>query len=242
LGLIIENHTACQLLRIQDRQAFVKSAVARLATEVAAFRTTKISSSLASKVAEFIVWHIVLDGLHKFDEKHVHNTQVYDWLSTTSTPGIDIYGATRIDNHWFFAVVEIKWSEKCDYSQITSNTKGLLHDLRKLFEGEPSNRLSTRLSSLKSQLRRYTECSEAYHGLRNVIIGIDPKTTKGVQFVGFFVGDLKLASKQSGFDSHFVSFRSAANQLGWHDGVLDMYTVTGSPLYDILDEIARGIV
>ena len=240
LGLLEEEYVVCQLLRVHDQRMFVKNAVHRLGGEVPDFRKDEITATIASKIAEFIVWYVVLDGIKKFDEKYVCNTQSYEWLSPASVPGIDIYGATRIDNQWIFAVVEIKWSEKCDFRQITSPSKGLVHDLQKLFEGDPSNRLTSRLSSLRCQLRRYQECSDALLGLRQVMVGPDPTKTVGVQFVGFFVGDTALAADKRGYIKAFDTFRSKAINAGWRDEDLETYMITGTPLFEMFDAIARG--
>lgn len=242
IGLVEEAYTACRLLRIQDAKTFIRSAVTRLQNEVPAFWPTSIPSTLVPKIAEFIVWHTLIEGLQTFEERHAYNTQQYEWLSPTSMPGVDIYGVTLIDQQWCFAVVEIKWSENCAYSQITSPTQGLVHDLKKLFEGCPSSRLINRLSALRCLLRRNPECREALEGLRSVIIGPDPSHTRGVLFVGFFIGDTAKASDKRGFDKAYRSFHKKASEWGWQSSQLHTYAITGTPLADMLDTIAQGRV
>jgi hypothetical protein len=240
IGLVEEVYTACRLLRIHDSAKFIRSAVSRLQTEVAAFWPTSIPSTLTPKLVEFIVWHMLLEGIQVFEEYHAYNTQQYEWLSPTSVPGVDIYGATFLDGKWHFAVVEIKWSENCAYTQITSTTQGLVHDLKKLFEGSPSNRLVNRLSALRCLMRHNPNCSEALEGLKSVVVGPDPSRTSGVLFVGFFVGDTAKATDKRGFDKAYGSFHKKAAEWGWQITQLKTYAVTGTKLADVLDSIAQG--
>lgn len=218
----------------------MNSAVDRLRNEAPDFWSTTIPPKLLSKIAEFVVWHTVLEGIQIFKERHVYNTQQYEWLNSTSMPGVDIYGAMFVDNQWCFAVVEIKWSEVCAYSQITSTSQGLVHDLKKLFEGQPSNRLVTKLTALKAYLRRHSDCRDALEGLRSVVVGLGPASTQGVAFVGFFVGDVKKASDSNGFDKAYESFHKTAKKWGWSRPQLHTYVITGSPLEEMLEQIARG--
>jgi hypothetical protein len=213
-----------------------------LRQEVPDFWTTSVPPTLLPKLAEFVVWHTLIEGLQLFTEHHVYNTQQYEWLSPTSMPGVDIYGALLDGQHWVFAVVEIKWSDRCAYSQITSSTQGLVHDLKKLFEGYPSTRLSTRLSALRCHLKRNQACSEALEGLKRVRVGPDPVHTHGVLFVGFFVGDTALARDKRGFEKAYTSFHTKAATWGWQSSQLRTYTLTGTPLAEMLDSIAQGCV
>lgn len=240
LGLHEIGHPACRLIKIQDHPLFIGSAVKRLREETAALCSSSISSDTAAKLAEFIVWHIFLEGICLFEEKHAHNTQNYDWLSTTSTPGIDMCGVANINGEWAFVVTEIKWSEVCAYTQITSTSQGLVHDLKKLFLGKPSNRLASMLSSLRRNLRKHPDSRYAYDGLKNVIAGYDPCTTTGVYFYGVFVADMDMDKSRTGFIHPFKKLSETAGKLGWKDGNVQSYFITGTPLYDILDAIAQG--
>lgn len=242
LGLSRKEFTSCYLLNIEDDPKFTKSAVSQLLEETAGRHETTISPLIAAKIAEFSVWHIALKGLQIFEEKHAWNTQAYDWLSSASIPGIDIYGAAERSNEWIFTVIEVKWSENCDYNQITSLSKGLLHDLQKLFTGNPSNRLSTHLSALRHRLSLHQDCAKAYHGLCQVLVGMDPETTTGVQFIGFFVSDIQRASKKNGFEMRFAKLRAEALEHGWCNSNIDCYVLTGPDLFNTFDKIARGDV
>ncbi|HEU4321782.1 MAG TPA: hypothetical protein VFS21_01415 [Roseiflexaceae bacterium] len=244
IGLTEQLYSACRLLSIDDQRAFVASAVKRLGAEVEeAFWGDPMTDELAAKMAEFIVWHTLLDGVGLFEERHAFNTQGYEWLGSASNPGIDIYGASNTGAGWVMAVVEIKWSKIAAYSQITSTTQGLVHDLKKLFDGPPSNRLMQKYSALKAQMRPYADCREALAGLvGGVRIGSNPKDTRGVLFVGFFVSDLSGARTKSGFDTAYASLLRKALDWGWDETQIARYVLTGRELKTVLEAIAQGRV
>lgn len=242
IGLTEQFYSACRLLSIDDQRAFIASAVERLRAEVPGFWSDPLTDELAAKMAEFIVWHTLLDGVGLFEERHAFNTQGYEWLGSASNPGIDIYGASNSGAGWIMAVVEIKWSKIAAYSQITSTTQGLVHDLKKLFDGPPSNRLMQKYTALKAQMRPYAECREALLGLSAVRIGSSPKDTKGVLFVGFFVSDLSGARTKNGFNSAYASLLKKAVAWGWDEAQIDRYVLTGRELKTVLEAIAQGRV
>lgn len=242
IGLTEERFSACQLLSIHEQRAFVASAVARLAAEVPTFWGDPLTDELAAKMAEFIVWHTLLEGVGLFEERHAFNTQGYEWLGAASNPGIDIYGASNTGAGWVMAVVEIKWSKIAAYSQITSTTQGLVHDLKKLFDGPPSNRLMQKYTALKAQMRPYAECREALTGLGAVRIGSSPKDTKGVLFVGFFVSDLSDARTKTGFNNAYAALLKKALEWGWDEAQIQRYVLTGRGLKTVLETIAQGRV
>lgn len=167
-----------------------------------------------STMAEFSIWHLLLKTLAEFDEKFTHNAQSNQWISPLSPQFMDIYAVRKVNGKWRFYVIEVKWSEICDYKGQVR--QGLVEDLQKLHANKfSSNRLTTHVSGLKSILRNYFSREEIREIFSEIDSGTTPSETKGIEFWGFFVSDWNINNQHYDPDGYFDNLILTSKKDGW---------------------------
>ncbi|GEM_PF-6817331 len=217
-GIEVANFQNCIIYNPYDVTDFLKGASRVLKNHLGSVDFIANKSDAESNIAntaEFIVWYLLHDVLQCFKKQNSTNGQNYMWVNKGSPNFIDIrFVYKRNDGKWYFSVVEIKWSEKCNYGQVTS---GLYEDIRKLYYSQYSgDRLTSHISGFKQALSHtYWEKPEIIDEIfRDIEAGTDASGVKNIEFWGVFVSDW-LVNPHQDADASFGTFISKATRDGW---------------------------
>jgi len=241
-GIESAEATYCTIYNVCSVNEFMTNLYYHLHKETSGkFINDEIKAQKAiSALAEFTVWHLVLEITKQFEEKFARSGQNNQWFSTGSPNFIDIIALKEIEGRWRFFAIEIKWSEKCDYyGQVRAS---LVEDINKLYRNDyAEHRLATHISALKAQLLPYFSAEDIEDIFEDIDAGTNPSEAYGINFWGFFVSDWgKGDYSRHNPDDHFKKLMDDAVTLGWTSDCIKGFMINIDDGLNTLKKVAMG--